>query len=136
MVVQICAEGQVLSNSLDKRLERWGRWCQECGANVVQGYSSRTVLSRFADDGGIIIGSKGKSIIPIDIESEEIEVLMWRLRGRHPKDAKVIEERYVWNREFSEIAGKSGMGKAQVFERLKAGKRYLEGALDNNCQPI
>ena len=125
-----------MAQTIDERLQHWGKWCcRGSGIIGVQGYSSQTVLSRFARDGGIIVGTRGHGVILVDIEAEEIEYFIGRLRGLHPKIVAVVEDRYVFNYPYKDIISYRGISEKTIKSRLNEGRMWLEGALFKATNP-
>jgi len=114
---------------LNKRLKRWGEWCDKGETGHAQGFPSQTVLSRFTSDGGIILGTGGRSIVPIDPVAEEIESIMWKMAENHVIWAKALELKWVKDMSIEEIAYEIRQCERTVKSYLALGNAYLEGAI-------
>lgn len=116
--------------NIEKRLERWGRWCVKGGLGL-SGYASNTNIERYKNNGGLVAVASGPKTEPVDEQSILIEKIVGRLRNNRHDLAEVLVCRYVQQDSFTVIANSLRVSERTAKDYLARGKMWVEGALVN-----
>lgn len=104
------------------QLEAWGAWSRNPGLRLNYVCPLAVIIAHNVGNtiGGVIVS---------DAEAGRVEHVMCLLKARKPETYSVLFDYYVRERSTREIAKGGKQSERKVFDILKAGEAWVDGAL-------
>jgi hypothetical protein len=116
----------VVEKYVEQRLLEWAEWVAKgCGSGI--GFSSKNLLAKIAELGGLWIRGTGRHYFPNHPAAEEIEFLVQQLAEQQPGRAKVLRICYLYPEVPEEKAKQSGYSPSQYYFQLKLAHEWFVG---------